>query len=91
VGDFIVHNVEWLRYSSRTDDFGREAELFAAYHGFVQIIDQPTRISDVFGPRNNLLDLLLTNEPSKVRVQVLPPLGTSDHLLISTLIELETP
>jgi hypothetical protein len=66
--------------------------MLASYHGFTQVIDQPTRTLDIFGHKNNLLDLLLTtNEPTKISARVSQPLWTSNHHLISNLIDFETP
>lgn len=87
LGDFNVHNVEWLNHSARTDDSGLECELFADLFNLTQLIKQPTRIPD--NPDHNpyLLDLFLTTNPDNYDVEVKSPLGSSDHCLISATCE----
>ena len=43
----------------------------------------PNRIPDRLGDEPNILDLLLTSNHSPYTVKLFPPLGSSDHLLIS--------
>ena len=43
----------------------------------------PTRIPNRLGDEPNILDLFLTSFPSPYTVKLFPPLGSSDHLLIS--------
>ena len=44
LGDFNVHNVDWLPYSTHTDVEGREAEFFAISCELSQLVDTPTRV-----------------------------------------------
>ncbi|KAL3274774.1 hypothetical protein HHI36_019559 [Cryptolaemus montrouzieri] len=46
LGDFNVHNTNWLRHSNRTDDAGRPAEILAISHILTQLVYEPTRIPD---------------------------------------------
>ena len=43
----------------------------------------PTRIPDRFGDEANILNYVLTSNPSPYTVKLYPPLGSSDHILIS--------
>ena len=47
-------------------------------------MDEPTRIPDRDGDFASLLDLFLTTNPEIHTVTVRPPLGSSDHKLVST-------
>ncbi|MGH9705388.1 MAG: endonuclease/exonuclease/phosphatase family protein, partial [Candidatus Acidiferrales bacterium] len=81
LGDFNVHNTNWLKYSNTNVDQGREAESFAISCGLTQLLDEPTRIPDRDGEFASLLDLFLTTNPEIYTVTVNPPLGSSDHKL----------
>ena len=87
LGDFNVHNIEWLQFSSHTSEQGREAELFAATHNLTQLISEPTRVPDRLGDASHLLDLFLTNNPLKYTTSVTAPIGSSDHSLISVFFK----
>ncbi|XP_055839148.1 uncharacterized protein LOC129907102 [Episyrphus balteatus] len=73
-GDFNVHNSSWLRYFGQTTPEGRYVEIFAELNHLTQLVDKPTRISDVVGQAENTLDLFLTSDPDKYTVSVLSPL-----------------
>lgn len=47
LGDFNVHNSNWLKYSKGPDAGGRAAENFAISRNLTQLIDVPTRIPDI--------------------------------------------
>ena len=83
--DFNVHNFDWLSYSSNvTNTAGREAEAFAIFNDLTQVISEPKRIPDGAGDKENTLDLFLTSNPSIYSPPtVSPPLGNSDHFLIT--------
>ncbi len=82
LGDFNVHNTDWLPYSFSTDAAGRAAQQFTNLNGLTQLINEPTRIPDRDGDRSQLLDLFLTTHPDNYSTEVASPLGTSDHCLI---------
>lgn len=83
LGDFNAHNSNWLRHSNKTDEAGRQAETFAISRNLAQLIDEPTRIPDHPTDSSNTLDLFLTSVPDGFGVEVLAPLGNSDHNLVS--------
>jgi hypothetical protein len=82
LGDFNVHHRQWLN-SSTQDAAGELAYQFSILNDLVQLVQLPTRIPDRPGDSPNILDLFLTSNPSPYTVKLLPPLGSSDHLLIS--------
>lgn len=89
LGDFNVHNVPWLKFSSRTNDAGREAEAFAISCGITQLVEEPTRIPDNRDHMAYLLDLFLTTCPEGYGIKVTSPLGNSDHKLITATSSLQ--
>ena len=77
VGDLNAHHRDWLNSISETDPHGVAALDFANLTNCEQLIVEPTHI------RGNRLDLLLTDVPGVVDASVKPPLGNSDHSVIS--------
>ena len=80
LGDFNVHNSDWLVHSNRTDEVGRRAEAFAISCNLSQMVDCPTRVPSNPSDFQNLLDLYLTSEPVKYKMKAHAPLGNSDHI-----------
>ncbi len=88
VGDFNVHNTDWLACSSHTDQAGIAAEIFAITNSLSQLVDVSTRMPDRPGDFANTLDLFLTSDPIGYSpVVCLAPLGSSDHCLLSVTQE----
>src|SRR6201990_2101591 len=79
LGDFNVHQFQWLSFSSH-DTAGERAFLFSIQNDLEQLVQLPTRIPDRLGDEPNILDLFLTSNPSPYTVKLFPPLGSSDHL-----------
>ena len=84
VGDLNAHHQDWLD-SNTTDCHGVAALDFANLTDCTQLIDKPTH------QRGNRLDLLLTDVPGVVDATVKPPLGSSDHCVISFDLKLRSP
>ncbi|KAL7634069.1 UNVERIFIED_CONTAM: hypothetical protein RMT77_015397 [Armadillidium vulgare] len=82
LGDFNVHHHQWLSSSSHHPD-GELIFNFSIQNNLEQLVHLPTRIPDRLGDEPNILDLFLTSYPSPHTVKLFPPLGSSDHLLIS--------
>ena len=82
VGDLNAHHVEWLKSRSATDRHGAAAYDFAGAAGCEQLVDVPTHRA------GNCLDLVLTNVPALVNIDVLCPVGTSDHSCLSLTLKL---
>ena len=84
LGDFNVHNAEWLTYSKGANRAGIEAESFAIINGLTQLITSPTRIPDRASDSANTLDLFLTTDPNIYKPAVVSaPIGSSDHSMIT--------
>ena len=83
LGDFNVHHSQWLSSNSPTDDEGKLTFEFAILNNLEQLVQFPTRIPDRPGDLPNILDLFLSSNSVPYTVKNLPPLGNSDHHLIS--------
>ena len=85
LGDFNVHNSDWLSYSSSvTNPAGLDAEAFALVNDLTQVILETTGVPDRAGDKVNTLDLFLTSDPSIYSPPtVSSPLCNSDHCLIT--------
>ena len=82
-GDFNAHNTEWLGHSHTTDAAGVFCQEFALAQDLTQIVDFPTRIPDCVDHQPYLLDLFLCSNPDSCTVTSHPPLGRSDHIVVS--------
>ena len=71
VGDVNAHHEEWLG-SSMTNGHGRVAHYFTS-SGCEQMVTEPTHID------GEVLELVLTDVPDIVGVQVGSPVRTSNH------------
>ena len=86
-GDFNVHHKDWLTYSGETD---RPVELcynFSISSDLTQIVKVPTRISDCDSHSPALLDLFLSSDASICSTMAFPPLGNSDHVVVSVSVD----
>ena len=77
-GDFNVHHKDWLTYSGGTD---RPGELLT------QIIHFATQIPDCDSHSPALLDLFISSDASICSTMAFPPLGNSDHVVVSVSID----
>lgn len=82
LGDFNVHNKEWLG-SSKTDPQGRAAADFATSNALTNLVQQPTYFPRISTHSSNPLDLFLTTNPESYKILVTTPLGNSDHAIIT--------
>lgn len=89
-GDFNIHNRNWLPFSHNVDLPGIYTELFAGVNSLSQLVSLPTFIPRRVDFNSSLLDLFLTSDPSKYSVQVLAPLGNSDHALVSSSFAIDS-
>lgn len=79
LGDFNLPDIDWSVLSARN---GHSEVLvqFCINSMFHQVVDFPTR-------KNNILDLVMVNEPDMVKsVKSLPPFCGGDHSLISVFL-----
>ena len=85
-GDFNVHHTDWLTYSGGTDRPGELCYNFSISNDITQIVNFPTRIADCESHSPALLDLFLTSNASICSTLAFPPLGNSDHVVVSVFI-----
>ena len=86
-GDFNVHHKDWLTYSSGTDRPGELCCNFSISNDLTQIVNFPTRIPDCDSHSSALLDLFLYSDASICCTMAFPPLGNSDHVVVSVFID----
>ena len=89
-GDFNVHHRDWLTYSSGTDRPGELCYNFSISNDLTQMVDFPTRIPDCDSHSPALLDLFLSSDASICSTMAFPPLGNSDHVVVSVSIDFPT-
>ena len=89
-GDFNVHHKDWLTYSSGTD---RPVELcynFSISNDLTQMVIFPTQIPDCDSHSHAVLDLFISSDASPCSTMAFPPLGNSDHVVVSVSIDFPT-
>ena len=79
--DFNVHNTEWFVIS--TDVAGLFCQEFAMAAALIQMVGFPTRIPDRDDHQPYLLDLFFCSNPDSSDVASHPPLGKSNHMVVS--------
>ena len=82
VGDLNGHHQEWLG-SMTTNRHGVAAFDFTTVSGCDQLVVGQTHA------RGGTLDLLMTDVPDLVRVDIVAPIGNSDHSFLSAVISKE--
>ena len=89
-GVFNVHHKDWLTYSSGTDRPGELCYNFSVSNDLTQMVNFPTRIPDCDSHSPILLDLYLSSEASICSTMAFPPLGNSEHVVVSVSIDFPT-
>ena len=82
-GDFNVHHKDWLTYSGGTDRPGELCYNFSISNDFTQMVNFLTRIPDYDSHSPALLDFFLYSDTSICYTMAFPPLGNSDHVVVS--------
>ena len=86
-GDFNVHHKDWLTYSGGTDRPGELCYNFSISNDLTQIVKFPTWIPSCDSHSSALLDFLLSSDASIFFTMAFPPLGNSDHVVVSVSID----
>ena len=86
-GDFNVHHKDWLTYSGGTDRPGELCYNFSITNEITQIVNFLTRIPDCASHSPAILDLFVSSDASICSTMAFPPLGNSDHVLVSVSID----
>ena len=89
-GDFKVHHKDWLTYSSGTDGLGELCYNFSISNDLTQIVNFPTWIPDFDSYSPTLLDLFISFDASICSTMAFPPLGNSNHVVVSVSIDFLT-
>ena len=86
-GDVNVHHKDWLTYSGGTDRSGELCYNFSISNDLTQIVNFPTQIPDCDSHSPAVLDLFLSSDASICSTMAFPPLGNSDHVVVSVSID----
>ena len=86
-GDFNVHHKDRLTYSGGTDRPGELCYNFSISNDLTQIVNFPIWIPDCDSHSPALLDLFLSSDASICSTMAFPPLGNSDHVVVSVSID----
>ena len=81
-GDFNVHHKDWPTYSGRTDWPGELRYNFSISNDLIQMVHFPTRIPDC-----DSHSPALSSDTSICSTMAFPPLGNSDHIVVSVSID----
>ena len=79
--------MDWLTYSGGTDRPGELCYNFSISNNLTQIVNFPTRIPDCDSHSPALLDLFLSSGAIICSTMAFPPLGNSDHIVVSVSID----
>ena len=86
-GDFNVHHKDWLTYSGGTD---RPGELFyniSISNELTQMVNFSTQIHNCDSHSSALMDLFISSDTNICTTMAFPPLGNSDHIVVSVSID----
>ena len=86
VGDFNIHYKDWLTYSGGTDRFGEPCYNFSISNKLTQMVNFTTQIPDCDSHCPALLDFFLSSDATICSTMAFPPLGNSDHVIVSVSI-----
>ena len=85
-GDSNIHHKDWLTYSGRTDRPGELRHNFSISNDLTQMVNFPTWFPDRDSHSPALLDLFISSDTSICSTMAFPPLGNSDHVVVSVSI-----
>ena len=80
------HHKDWLTYSGGIDRPGKLCYNFSASNNLTQMVNFPTRIRDCDSHGLALSELFLTSDTTICSTMAFPPLGNSDHVVVSVSI-----
>ena len=86
-GDFNVHHKDCLTYSGGTDRSGELCYNFCISNDLTWMVNFPTRIPDCDSHSPALLDTFVSSDASICSIMAFPPLGNSDHTVVSVSID----
>lgn len=90
MGDFNAPDVDWERGTARGRLFGHELLRAVQDGAMVQHVKVPTRMRE--GQEPSVLDLVITKFNRDVQgMEIVAPLGSSDHVVLKMTTEFEAP
>ena len=84
---FVFGDFNWLTYSGGTDRSGELCYNFSISHDLTQMLNFPTWIPDCDSHSPALWDLFISSDASICSTKAFPPLGNSDHVVVSVSID----
>ena len=84
---FNVHHKDWLTYSGGSDWPGELCYNFCISNDLTQIVNFPIWIPDCDFHSLALLDLFLFSDVIICSTMTFPPLGNSDHVVVTVSID----
>ena len=89
-GDFNIHHKDWLTYSGGTDRSGELCYNFSISNNLTEMANFPIWFPACGTHSPALLDLFLFSDASICSTMAFPPLGNSDHVVVSVSIDFPT-
>ena len=86
-GDFNIHHKYWLTYSRGTDKSSELSYKFSISNNVTWMVNFSTRIPDCDSHSPALLGLFHSFDTSICSTMAFPPLGNSDHVVVSVFID----
>ena len=86
-GEFNVYHKDWLTYSGGTDQPGELCYNFSISNNLTQMVNFLMPIPDCDSHSPALLHLFLSSDASICSTMAFPPLGNSDHVVVSVSID----
>ena len=86
-GDFNIHHKDWLTYSGGTDRSSELCYNFAILNDLTHMVHFPTWIPDCDSHSSVVLVLFISSDASICSTMAFPPLGNSDHVVVSVSID----
>ena len=86
-GNFNVYHEDWLACSGRTGRFSEVCYNFSISKDLTQMAHFPTKILDCDSHSTASLYLLISYDAGVCSTMDFPPLGNSDHVVVSVSID----
>ena len=86
-GDFNIHQKDWVTYFGGAGRPGEHFYNFAISRDLTQMVNFPAGIPDLDSHTPALLDLFISSGAGICSTMLFPPLGNSDHVVVSVSIE----
>ena len=86
-GDFNSHHKDWITYSGGTDRSSVLCYNFSISNDLTEKVNFLTCIPDCGSYSPALLDLFISSDASICSTMAFPPMGNSDHVVVSVFID----